>query len=73
MMASYVSGMLLGIQIAFEDLGFDIYWALISLGSYHRKDNPDKLCFWEILFLTLREAITSGCGADTNIFALQPY
>lgn len=44
-MASYVSGMLLGIQIVFEDLGFDIYLALISLGSYHRKDNPYKLCF----------------------------
>lgn len=72
MMASYVSEMLLEIQIAFEDLGFDICWALISVGSYHRKDNPDKLCFWKILFLTLREAITSDSGVDTNTFAFQP-
>ena len=42
-MANYVSGMLLGIQIAFEDLDFDIYWALLSLGPYHRKDNSAKL------------------------------
>lgn len=69
-MAIYVSGMALGIHIAFEDLGFDIYWALICVGSYHRKNDPDKLCFWKIL--TLREAITSGSGEDTNIFSLQP-
>ena len=37
--ANYLSGMLLGIQIAFEDLGFDIYWVLLSLVSYHGKDN----------------------------------
>lgn len=44
---NYVSGMLLGIQIAFEDLDFDIYWALLSLGSYHRKDNSAKLSAFE--------------------------
>lgn len=70
MVASYVSAMLLGIQIAFEDLGFDIYWALISLGFYHRKDNPDKSCFWKLLFFKRREAITSGSGVDRNIFGL---
>lgn len=64
--------MLLGTQIAFGDLGFGINWALISLGSYHRKDNPDKLLFWKVLFLVLREVITSDSGVDTNIFALQP-
>lgn len=63
--------MLLEIQIAFKDLGFEVYWALISLGSYHMKDNPDKLCLWKILFLTLREAITSDSRVDTNIFVLQ--
>ena len=45
--ANYVSGMLLGIQTAFEDLGFDIYWALLSLWSYHRKDNSAKLSAFE--------------------------
>lgn len=42
-MENYVTEMRLGIQKAFEDLGFDIYWALLSLVSYHWKDNSAKL------------------------------